>query len=207
MLNVVAVQVGNYCGRGAEYAQRLFDGFARHLPQTEYKFFCLTDDPKTLPPRVEPIEPDPGLNGWWNKLSLFKPGVLPKGRVLFSDLDAMPIGDLTAIASYQGPFAAIRDFYNHVHLQSALMAWEAGTMGHIWEGWNNEGRPQTDPGGDQVVIERWQGKADYWQDILPGQVMGFKDCRRLGGIPSCARMICFHGRPRPHEIKFNLMEF
>ena len=207
MLNIVTVQVGNYCGRGAEYVDRLFEGFSHNLPHTEYECFCLTDDPASLPPGVEALEPEPGIDGWWNKISLFKPNTFRWGeRVLFSDLDAMAIGDLSDIAAYKGKFAAIRDFYNHTHIQSALMAWEAGTVDHIWQGWNGSGKPQFDSRGDQAFIESMQSEADYWQDMLPGQVMSFKDCRRLGGIPSSVRLVCFHGRPRPHEIGFTLEE-
>lgn len=205
MLNIVTVQVGNYCGRGAEYVERLFDGIERNIGDVPYRAFCLTNDPRTLPEGVIPLEAEPGVSGWWNKISLFKPGILPKGeRVLFSDLDAIVTGDLTDIANYNGEFAAIRDFYFHTHIQSCLMAWEAGTVDHIWEGWDNAGKPQFDPRGDQAFIEGMQPDADYWQDMLPGQVMSFKDCRRLGGVPSDVRMVCFHGRPRPHEVNFDL---
>ncbi len=211
MLNIVTVQVGNYCGRGAEYVERLFDGVHNHLkiflPET-VRYWCLTDDPASLPYRALPLEPEPNVSGWWNKLTLFKPGVLPKGeRVLFTDLDAIPTGDLTEIASYNGKFAAIRDFYNQIRLQSCLMAWEGGTMDHIWQTWNNAGKPQFDPRGDQAFIETMQSQCDYFQDMLPGQVVSYKACRRLGGIPPNARLVCFHGQPRPHEVNFSLKEF
>jgi hypothetical protein len=201
MLNIVTVQVGNYCGLGREYVAALFDGIRKNL-QGEYAFSCITDDAATLPDGVRPLAAEPNVSGWWNKISLFKPGMFEKGqRVLFSDLDAIAIGDLSDFAGYCGKFAAIRDFYNHTHIQSALMAWEAGALDSIWHAWNKSGRPQFDPRGDQAFIEAMQPEADYWQDMFPGQVVSFKDCCRLGGILPNARMLCFHGRPRPHEIK------
>ena len=207
MLNIVTVQVGNYCDRGEEYVRRLYEGFDKHLGDTEFKFWCLTDDPLSLPLCVEPIEAEPGIRGWWNKISLFKPGLLPRGRILFSDLDAIATGDLTEIANYKGKFAAIRDFYNMIHIQSCLMAWEAGTMDHIWQAWDAAGKPQFDPRGDQAFIEVMQGNCDYWQDMLPGHVVSYKQMRRLGGVPQHVRLVCFHGRPRPHEVNFSLKEF
>lgn len=207
MLNIVTVQVGNYCNRGSEYVERLFHGFDEYLDGYERRYWCITDDLSSLPPEVWPIEAEPGVKGWWNKISLFKPGMLPQGeRVLFSDLDAIPVGDLSYIAKYRGKFAAIRDFYNLIHIQSCLMAWEAGTMDHIWQSWNDAGKPQFDPRGDQAFIECMQGQCDYWQDILPGQVVSYKQLRRLGGVPSHTRLVCFHGRPRPHEVNFSLKE-
>ncbi len=207
MLNIVTVQTGNYCGRGLEYVQRLFDGIERHIGDIPYRAFCLTDDPATLPGGVVPLEAEPNVSGWWNKISLFRPDIFRVGeRVLFSDLDAIVTGDLSDIANYQGGFAAIRDFYYHNRIQSCLMAWEAGALNQIWQGWERAGRPQFDPRGDQAFIECMQPQADYWQDMFPGQVMSFKESRKLGGIPSTVRMVCFHGRPRPHEVNFSLKE-
>jgi hypothetical protein len=203
MLNIVTVQVGNYCGRGKEYVEAFLSGCDRHL-SAPARYYCLTDEPGNLPNGIEPLPAEPGVSGWWNKISLFKPGMFEAGkRILFSDLDAVVIGDLTDIASYRGKFAAIRDFYNHTHIQSALMAWEAGALDSIWHAWDSGGRPQFDARGDQAFIEAMQPEADYWQDMLPGQVVSFKDCRRLGGIMPNARMICFHGQPRPHEANDN----
>lgn len=204
MLNVVFVQVANYCGRGREYVEKARDNWARSLSKVPHRFLCLTDDPTTLPDGVKALEAEQGLWGWWNKITLFKPGMLPEGeRILFSDLDVIPIRDLTDIGEYRGPFAVMRDPFNKLRHGSALMAWEGGTLSHIYDKWVQGGKPQFDPRGDQFWIESVQPECDYWQDMFPGQIVSFKaDCLPLGGIPPAARLICFHGRPRPHEVNF-----
>ena len=210
MLNVVAVHTGNYCGRGAEYVKRLFDGISAHMPTDgkliHHKFWCITDEPGNLPDDVEALVPDEGAAGWWNKIALFRPGIFPKGeRVLFFDLDTIIMDDLSDIAAYAGRFVILKDFYFPDHMGSAIMAWEAGALDHVWRVWDRCGRPQFQSGGDQKWIEALQPQADFWQDILPAQIVSYKvDCREKGFAPKGARVVAFHGNPRPHEIGFNL---
>lgn len=201
MINVVAVHVGNYCDRGTEYLKRLFDGVDRHLPRP-YRRWCITDNPAMLPHGIEPIAADEGAHGWWAKIALFRPGALPKGeRCLYLDLDTIIAGDLTDIATCPVKFAAIGDFYFKGNLNSALMSWEAGTLDHIWRVWDRCGRPQFLAGGDQEWIEAVQPIYDPWQEMYPGQIVSYKvDCQN--GVPPDARVICFHGVPRPHQVNF-----
>ncbi len=202
MLNVVAVHVGDYCGRGREYVENLFDGISQNLPQP-YKAWCITDDPSFLPPGVTPIEADAGAHGWWSKIALFRPGALPQGeQCLYFDLDTIIVGGISDIAEYRGKFAALSDYYFKGNMNSGLMSWQAGALDHVWRVWDRCGRPQFDPGGDQSWIEAVQPTYDPWQEMLPGQIVSYKvDCQR--GVPDKARVVCFHGRPRPHEVAFS----
>lgn len=204
MLNVVCVHVGDYCGMGQEYVYRLFNGVSANLSR-EQKLWCVTDNPSMIPEGVEPIEPDAGVGAsWWSKVSLFRPGAFPTGeQVLYFDLDTIITGDLTDIAEYRGKFAALGDFYFKGNLNSALMSWQAGSLDHIWRVWDRCGRPQFLAGGDQEWIESVQPTYDPWQEMLPGQIVSYKvDCQQ--GVPNDARVVCFHGKPRPHEINFTL---
>lgn len=209
MLNVVCVHVGNYCDRGGEYVERLFNGIYRNL-RRPFRPWCISDTPAGMITArcaklgVMEIPADPGVNGWWNKVALFRPGIFPAGeRVLYFDLDTVITGDLSDIASYQCKFAALGDFYFKGNLNSALMGWEAGALDHIWRVWDRCGRPQFDPGGDQSWIEAVQPTYDPWQEMFPGQIVSYKvDCQ--DGLPKDARVCCFHGRPRPHEVNFTI---
>lgn len=213
MLNVVVVQVGNYLDRGAEYVARAFTSLSNNLKdfREPRRYWCITDDPSTLPANVTAIPNDEGVKGWWNKLSMFKPGVFPKGeRVLYFDLDQIIIGDMSEIAACKSPFAASKDFYSNLHINSSVMAWEAGAYDHIWTTWDNCGRPQWDKRGDQFWIETMlrDMSVDYLQDLYPAQIVSLKaDCRALGGVPPGVRMVCFHGKPRPHEVNFDLNNY
>src|SRR5690349_3964944 len=112
MLRIVCVNKGNYQGRGAQYVNILSDSVRRNLKGgMEGQFICFTDNPAGIDRGIT-IRPLPGdLNGWWNKLYLFAPGLFPKGdRIVYFDLDTLPTGRLDEIVAYDGPFAILRDW-------------------------------------------------------------------------------------------------
>jgi hypothetical protein len=196
VVTIATVQWGNFLGRGKEYVEKLYRGVARHCP-VDWKGVCLTDDPETVPDGIEAIVLQHGLDGWWNKLALFKPGMFPKGaRVLFLDLDTIPIGDLAPIATYDGPFAMLRDVYRDGRFGSGVMAWEAGTLDHLWTRYEAAGFPAI--GGDQQFIEALTSPVAL-QDCFPGQLVSFKADLQGSVPPPEARVCFFHGLPRPHQ--------
>lgn len=204
MLTVACVQTQDYCGRGQEYVAKLFDGIRRHMPpDIKWKGVCLTDDPGTVPYDVHPIMLPPGLVGWWSKIAMWMPGIFGRAtRILYVDLDTVICGDLGDIARYDGRFAMQRDFFHPTAANSGLMAWEAGSLNHIWTHWDAAGRPSWHAGGDQNWIASAEPDCDFWQDMYPGQIVSFKaDCWLRGRIPGGARVCGFHGRPRPHECR------
>ena len=202
MLNVVCVNAGNYLGRGVEYVRVLNDMVRRNLLEGyPGRFIVFTDEDGDYGPNIEvrPL-PVPGLEGWWNKLSLFKAGVFADGeRVLYLDLDTVITGRLDAVADYSGDFAILRDFYRSYGLQSSVMAWRVTPKTQdIWMYWVRASMPQI-IGGDQAWIEHaYTGKPDVWQDILPDSFVSYKVSR--GIPPEKASVVVFHGNPRPHEV-------
>jgi hypothetical protein len=197
MINIVAVEHGNYCGRGREYVSVLADMVKRSL-HTPYRFICYTDDPEGLAPGIEARAIPDGLTGWWAKLFLFAPGQFPEGeRVIYIDLDSVILGGMEEIAKYNGEFCILRDFYRPDGYGSGLMAWRSGFGAHIWQSYEAAGFPDI-PGGDQAWIERHVQGADLWQDVFPGRVRSYKsECRN--GVPDGTWIVCFHGQPRPHD--------
>lgn len=206
MLNIVCVNSGNYLGRGAEYVNKLFDMVARNLAEGHRgRFVCFTDDPWGLDKHIVARALPGNLKGWWNKLYLFKDGLFEPGdRILYFDLDTLITGRLDEIAAYDGDFAILRDFYGangwgseDCPMQSAVMAWPAGKNTHLWDKFVEAGRPDI-LGGDQAWIGKNQTKADFWQDMFPRLFESYKVTD--GVVPAKASVICFHGKPRPHEI-------
>ena len=181
-LTVAMVNAGDYLGRGAEYVSRLVEGVESHL---------------TIPHRFRIFESTEA--SWWAKLEMFRPDAFPAGeRVLYLDLDSIVTGSLDDIATYAGPFACLRDFYRPWGLGSGVMLWEHGTCNDLWSEWDAKGRPKL-KGGDQAWVEVMRPDAVRLQDQFPGQFASWKrDC--VTGIPAGTRVVCFHGKPRPHEV-------
>ncbi len=73
---------------------------------------------------------------------------------------------------------------------------------YAWQEWLAEGPDKIMSrckGGDQKILEWWwRGKIQTFEELYPGQVVSFKrDCRN--GVPPHARIVYYHGRPRPWD--------
>lgn len=201
MLNIVCIQSNNYLGKGAEYVNILADMVARNISKdVAYKFICFTDDYSGLDIEIDfrPL-PFPGLDGWWNKLSLFKEGLFRDGdRILYIDLDTAITCGLDDIIKYDGEFAILRDFMRQDGMQSSVMMWGGNTHMHIWNDWIKAGMPK-DEYGDQLWIEKCVHNPDILQDLYPDCFVSYK-LSAIMDIPKDAKMVIFHGQPRPDEI-------
>lgn len=186
MLNIVMVNAWNYLERGDEYVHKLKMGVSRNL-SVPHTFHVITE--ADLPQ---------GVVGWWSKIEMFRPGRF-KGRCLFFDLDTVIVGSLDEITAYDGEFAMVSDWFHPDLKTSSVMAWDADKAGSIYELWERAGRPQFHLRGDGGFIESVMPGADCLQDKFPGQLVSFKaSCGN--GIPDGARVVAFHGLPRPHHL-------
>lgn len=186
---------------GGEYAPahvtRLRDQVAEHLPGAAFR--CLSDIDV---PGVETIPLRHQWPGWWAKLELFRPDLCDDW--LFFDLDTSIVGSLADMAAVEGP-VIMRDVYRPQGLQSSVMAIPHGFKQTVWQAFTVSPTSRMQRfavGGDQIFLERCKGAVwRLWQDICPGQLCSYKaDVRRRGRVPRGARVVVFHGKPRPWEV-------
>ena len=207
MVTIACVQVGNYCGRGAEYVNRLRDAVLRHLPQA-HRFVCLTDNASGYNDDVEPIQALPGLTGWWQKLALFAPATFREDeRVIYFDLDTWIRDDITPLAEYRGDFAMLQHLMRPGRGASGVLAWRAGGQGAraVWAARERVDGEPSHVKGDQGFIEDELMRAKVHFDLLQRDVASvgiysYKIDVLKRGMPRDARVICFHGQPRPHDV-------
>lgn len=212
-VTVCCVNAGNYCGRGADYVNNLFDMVRRNLAMGFIgKFVCFTDDPTGLDEGIEARAlPVPGIDGWWNKLALFKPGVFETGeRVWFFDLDTLITGPLDLIFKYDGDFATLRDFYHPGVVGPAVISWRVNADNcTIWQDWQAAGRPNQGLGDlwwiNNLDQGRFAKRACKLQDLFPGRFVSYKvSC--IPYPPKGSAVICFHGTPKPHDCGVGWVE-
>lgn len=185
----------------SDYVNILRDMVIRNLQEgTIDRFICVTDDNVGLDEGIESIPLPIGLEGWWGKLYLFSSDLFEKGdRIVYFDLDTVITGRLDDIFAYKGNFAILNDFYHPERVGSAVMLWEGGTLAHIWDDWNMAKRPVTEL-GDQDWIDNYCNFADRLQDLYPDKFVSYKRNCHVAP-PKDAAVICFHGIPRPHQVK------
>lgn len=198
-INIVCVEWGNYQGRGKQYVNTLYDMVLRALPPSiPFRFQCFTDDETGLDDGIEARTLPGDLIGWDNKIYLFKPGLFDDGeQVIFFDLDTVITGRIDSLISYRGDFATLRDFWRPNGLGPAVMSWKAG-INAIWDEFVKAGKPRLRR-GDQEWLERYfTTRPDILQDLFPGEFVSYKT-HCLPFPPKDAKVVCFHGEPRPHN--------
>jgi len=195
----------------SSYVNRLYSGVKRNTT-VPFKFHCFTDDPTGINSDVEihDLPHDlPGV-GWWQKLYLFSNEMPIQGRIFYIDLDTLITGNIDEIISHNTGFTVLHDFFlirtpmrqdkwglGSEAVGSGVLSWEAGKHTQIWDEFIR--KPQQavaslHPHGDQKWIQMHQKDRLYFQDLFPNQLVSFKvHCRN--GLPSKARIVCYHGKP------------
>ena len=202
-----AVKVVCVLRSGGDYSPthvgRLQRQLARHLPGAELT--CLSD--VNVPCRRIALRQDwSGVRGWWAKMELFAPWV--EGDLLYFDLDTSLVGDLGDIAAVRS-LTMLQDFNFAAHASSGMMFLPEAERPRIWETFARDPAhwighyddPQREDArwGDQAFLtDHGLDRAQRWQSVVPDQVYSYKvhDLAR-DGMPPNARVICFHGQPRP----------
>lgn len=194
MLTIACVQVNNYCGRGHEYVRKLRDAVARNMTRP-YRFVCLTDEQID---GVDCMLVPGGLKGWLAKIYLFE--AFKEDPTLYLDLDTFVMGSLEPLlAKLEGaPEAVLRDFYSESSANTGVMYWETD-LSYIWKEYTEAGCPAIATDAEWIV-PRLPGRTQMVQDLIPGRVLSFKAHCNAVDPPADAALICFHGKPRPHEV-------
>lgn len=195
---VACVEHGDYLGRGREYVDKLKSMVSRNLRQP-FTFVCLTDD-RSRHDRLTWWESlPPGLPGWWNKISLFKPGMFPAGaRVLYVDLDTVIAGTLDDFAASRGiihlrNWGWDRDVYG-----SGTMVWDAGEYEEIWTR-RHEAAEMIAANERAVGDQEWITKLGGWPALPPHLVKSYRYHAKEKPPEGCS-VVCFHGPDKPHLL-------
>lgn len=179
-----------------DYVFALREGVKEHLQGTLHKFVCYTD---VSIPGMSIRFLTEGLDGWFSKFEVFK----ELGPCLYLDLDTIITSDITPLAqdiiSQGESFWMLEAFH-------PLRNWASGIMG--WTGdWNwliphckrYAGLYQMD---QECIAEALKGTGKFPIVIRREKydIYSYKHhCR--DGLPSDARIVCFHGKPRPKDVR------
>lgn len=186
------------------------------------RFICLADHPghiaRVSGGAITSKLLQHGWRGWWSKLELFR---LP-GPVLYFDLDTVITGNIDALAQAvldSKRLMLLRGFYQGDRC-TGIMGWSAEfDAGRIFRAFEKDVlsppcyvesahalRMKCKSGvhrGDQEWLDKLLGlnkvQVLFAQDLVTG-IRSYKVHVRGNGLPSGTRVVCFHGRPRPHEV-------
>lgn len=182
----------------AEDVERLAAGVRAHLPDA--RIVCLSDCP--VPVERIPLAHD--WPGWWAKMELFRPDLASHDWV-YMDLDTIVTGSLEELAALDD-LAIMRDVYRPNGLQSAVMCLPAADRAEAWADWisgPSHRMKQFARGGDQAFLEtHYLDRALRLQGRLPGQIVSYK--ADPPAARAAARLVVFHGKPKPRDVNWVL---
>ncbi|GGD89028.1 glycosyl transferase [Aureimonas endophytica] len=179
---------------------------------------------RPLPDSTLSADPDRRWHGGrWPKIGLFRPGLIAEDQALYLDLDVVITGGLDPLVERQrslGGLHILREWspglWNLLPLalrpdrgaQSSVFAWRPSEQHHLYEALHSApDRVLAAFRNDQQFIGHAAAHPHYWPQ---GWAVSFKkhcvwhyplnlvfpEPRK----PAGARIVVFHGKPRPHQV-------
>lgn len=195
------------------YVNNLFEGCKR-FTTIPFNFICFTNENLDLDTAIEKREFPVIGSGVLPRLYMFsKDSGLFGNQNLCLDIDVVITGNLKKMLDYRGIFCTRSRFpRGEEHLLD-------GDVMSFWGCQENDARfwtpfkyraeevEEITGGRERFWISHVTGDiADRWDEIMPGAVISYKKHVRGKGIPEKAKIISFHGYPRPHQAKEPWME-
>jgi len=183
------------------YVRKLMNGVARCMLNINYEFVCLTDSTKIDFCRTIPLEHN--WEGWWSKIELFRPDIF-HGMIIYFDLDTVLIKNISELAGVPRKITMLKAFNPDRQRASGIMIWKAGDYDFIYKSFIKE--PNFKGGDQDFIIQALKKRGVRALAVQrTTQVVSYKHhCKE--GLPSEAQIVCFHGEPRPHNVKKDWMK-
>ena len=206
------------------YVDRLYHMIKKNTSR-DFKMYCLTEELDKYQSPIIPIKLEPGFDGWWNKMQLFKPGCLPDGEYLYFDLDVVIVDNIDCFFNFDG-FGITRDFINPdqglmggKEFNSSIMRFTQNCT--LWDyflsnqlHWS-KAQKQVPFFGDQNVISSFLNNTGFSSPFPDEWVWSFKigsirgrrplDLSQFFGakIPVGGKVCVFHGKPNPEDVNLD----
>lgn len=184
---------------GADYVNRLYAMVRRHLPGN-WRFVCLTDDPRGICPEVGIIDISIiQIRGWWTKLALFDPRMpFADQTIFYLDLDTVVVGDLGFIEGLKVGFYVLEHSFNPGY-NSSVMLFDRTFAAPVHQRFRTSD------------VDRLVGDQDWLEECMPGidtfprgPIRLYKslepDLDSTGLARTGAKVVTFPTVPKPHQI-------
>jgi hypothetical protein len=198
------------------YVAKLRRGLELHLT-IPYTFICYTDVPREKTDQkftrtdidfhIRKLESL--LKGCWAKLEVFR----SVGEVFYLDLDTVIVKNINNIIQYNRnlsgldgqSLAMLSAFKKDEMWASGLMYWN-GDFNWVKDGITSEIVEKYGHWDQRYIKQTLLGKGMSIRNIWGSEIKSYKwDCME-DGIPDDAKIVCFHGKPRPKDTNLWEME-
>lgn len=193
MTTIVCLKVGP--AFSATYVNKLHSQVTKNVT-LPHRFLCLTDDPTGVTADCVPVSP--WLPKWWGKLTVFQKAPYGlSGKLLFIDLDTIIVDNIDELLTYPSDLCMLQDFTKPERYGSGIFLLSIGSHIEVWDKFTPAvmEQPQYRLGGDQLWIQHQVAHTDTW----PADWCVSYKLHAKTAVPNNAKVVCFHGKPRPHE--------
>lgn len=182
---------------GVKYVNKLYNDLQKHTT-LDYNFYCFTDKPEKLD--VPTIKFKPKFLWNLNKFEAYNPEHGLEGKIFTFDLDTLLLDNIDDILSFDDEFITTEDIYNLKKAGGGIVGATAEYgYKNIWLPLINNTKAITAStgGAERFFFRKYLKNIPFFQNKYQGIYSYKRD-----GIPEDARIIMFHGKPRPHEKGF-----
>jgi len=185
------------------YVEHLRNALSRNIT-VPYDLTCFTDMDISLD-GVRIVQLDRNLAGWWSKVEIFREGIFDSNNIVYLDLDTVILGNIDDLLRLNSDFFALTPWNKKSRsnglFASGIMIWDNGTCNFIFDEFDPDLVSRFKMGDQEYFHSKLKLKGIQYkslQNYFAGIYSYKRNCRHE--LPKNARVICFHGRPRPHAI-------
>lgn len=193
---------------GGEYAAEHVYWLDKQLC-SRYDHICLTD---VEIEGIKSVALKKDWLGWFAKLELFDPDVI-EDDIFYIDLDTVIVGDFDHMLT-DNSLSALRDFYFPDYAASGIMLIPHAAKLSVWQKLSAMTNDELSKYRGDGELLREIVDFNFLQDRYPGEIVSYKAHiagRGMAGfsptfsrgskrLPAGAKIVCFHGRPRPWKL-------
>lgn len=201
MITICCIKQGHKYG--PEYVNKLFHMVRRHVEATPYEFVCFTDDIRGIDPQVRTMPLPSAYPGWWSKVGLFQTQIegIRTEKIFFLDLDVVIVGALDPMLRLSVNFAVCKDWPDEImpgnrDINTSAFLLSVGSNTCVWEAFSDHCRAHYPTDQEYIASQIPPAR----RHLFPYDWTPSYKLRKLEkGVPPEARIIVFHGEPKPHQ--------
>lgn len=194
-VTIVCFWWNNWCGKhGPKYVSNLYESLKKHTT-VPFNFVCLTDNPDKLKAPHQKFEP---IYKWnLNKLQAYH---LNSERIITIDLDTIILKNIDFILTDSDPFTTNETFKQKYQCDGGIVSCTKKYGQSLLKTLEDNKKivESITKGSERFFYRKYVKKPQFWQQKYSGIYSYKHHCKDK--IPEDARIIHFHGRPRPHEV-------
>lgn len=193
-----------------DYVKKLRSMIDRNT-SVPHEFICLTD--MDIDQDIcKSIKLTQNQTGWWSKIELFRPDLIDSKRIVYFDLDTVILKNIDDALLFQHDFSTLYPWNEKNRKDglcaSGIMAWKNNdSFSFIFDQFNTD-KIKKYPRGDQEyiseILKKKRKKPEFFQSLFSGIYSYKRNCKKQ--LPKDARIVCFHGKPRLHQINEKWIE-